>query len=48
MPDVEKIMEPWAAREQQAKRMPDFENHDLLTVIDEVCGSHTTIILLFA
>lgn len=40
MPDVEKIMEPWAAGERQAKRMPDFENGDLLSVIDEVCGNN--------
>lgn len=38
MPDVETIMEPWMG-DQQDKEMPDFENADLLTVIDDVCGT---------
>uniref|UniRef100_A0A2S2PUH9 Intraflagellar transport protein 46 homolog n=1 Tax=Schizaphis graminum TaxID=13262 RepID=A0A2S2PUH9_SCHGA len=36
MPDVETIMEPWMGDSNQ-KSMPDFENADLLTLIDEVC-----------
>lgn len=38
MPDVETIMEPWMG-DQQDKEMPDFENADLLTAIDGVCGT---------
>ncbi|KAE9526706.1 hypothetical protein AGLY_013354 [Aphis glycines] len=38
MPDVETIMEPWmGGSDQKNKDMPDFENADLLTLIDEVC-----------
>ncbi|XP_025208385.1 intraflagellar transport protein 46 homolog isoform X2 [Melanaphis sacchari] len=38
MPDVETIMEPWmGGSDQNYKDMPDFENADLLTLIDEVC-----------
>lgn len=44
MPDVEKIMEPWSAGEQQAKKMPDFDNQDLLSVIDDVCGLYTAVL----
>lgn len=40
MPDVETIMEPWmGGSDQKNKDMPDFENADLLTLIDEVCGT---------
>jgi len=39
MPDIETIMEPWVDDgDQNARVMPDFENSDLLTLIDEVCG----------
>ncbi|XP_022179105.1 intraflagellar transport protein 46 homolog [Myzus persicae] len=38
MPDVETIMEPWMdGGDQKSRDMPDFENSDLLTLIDEVC-----------
>lgn len=39
MPDVETIMEPWMDGDQQDKEMPDFENADLLTLIDDVSGT---------
>lgn len=39
MPDVETIMEPWTDGDQQDKEMPDFENADLLTLIDDVSGT---------
>lgn len=47
MPDVETIMEPWMGDQPQDKEMPDFENADLLTVIDDVCGTCSFDILLF-
>jgi len=43
MPDVETIMEPWMGDSNQ-KSMPDFENADLLTLIDEVCGTYIDFI----
>lgn len=47
MPDVDTIMKPWTDGDndgqQQGREMPDFENADLLTVIDEVCGTHISI-----
>lgn len=43
MPDVETIMEPWmdgdGDNDRRDVKMPDFENSDLLTLIDEVCGT---------
>lgn len=39
MPDVETLMEPWMGGDQQDKEMPDFENADLSTLIDDVCGT---------
>lgn len=41
MPDVETIMEPWmdGGDDRRDIKMPDFENSDLLTLIDEVCGT---------
>jgi len=45
MPDVETIMEPWMdGGDQKNGDMPDFENADLLTLIDEVCGKCIDII----
>lgn len=39
MPDVETIMEPlMGGSDQKNIGTPDFENADLLTLIDEVCG----------
>ncbi|XP_016664196.1 intraflagellar transport protein 46 homolog isoform X2 [Acyrthosiphon pisum] len=38
MPDVETVMEPWMdGGDQKSRDMPDFENADLLTLVDEVC-----------
>lgn len=39
MPDVETIMEPWMGGDRQDREMPDFENADLSTLIDNVCGT---------
>lgn len=38
MPDVEAIMEPWTDDRRPGGEMPDFENSDLITVVDGVCG----------
>lgn len=50
MPDVETILEPWTEDQPRDGKMPDFENDDLLTVIDDVCGTcvdyHLYFILL--
>lgn len=38
MPDVETIMEPWMdGGDKKSRDVPDFENADLLTLVDEVC-----------
>lgn len=39
MPDVETIMESWMGGGKQDKEMPDFENADLLTLIDDISGT---------
>jgi hypothetical protein len=39
MPDVETIMESWTGGDKRDKEMPDFENADLLTLIDDVSGT---------
>jgi len=45
MPDVETIMEQWMdGGDQKSRDMPDFENADLLTLVDEVCGECIDII----
>lgn len=45
MPDVETIMEPWMdGGDQKDRKVPDFKSADLLTLIDEVCGTCLDII----
>jgi len=45
MPDLETIMEPWMdGGDQKSRDMPDFENADLLTLVDDVCGKCINII----
>lgn len=39
MPDIETIIEPKIDDRQRDREIPNFESADLLTVIDDMCGT---------